>query len=161
MQRLRCRGRQQILQKITGLNPDQKQVGEPRAAALPVELAQPPQQALDTDEITIGMPEGVLQQERAVAAAQFDFQRLGLAKHAGRIETVENGSQRMNQSESHRGVGWAPERWQRFGAGDRTGGSLPGAGLGCRRGRWVGEWWSGGFQRIQWVGLTNKASDAV
>ena len=83
--------RQEILQKIRRFNAHAAQIRQPGAAALAVQFAEPAQQSLDPDEIPFRMPPGIFDQERGIAAAEFDFQRLRFGKQLRQIQPLDDG----------------------------------------------------------------------
>ena len=83
-------GRHEIFQKIAGFDAHAAKVGEAGAAAFAVEFADPSAETFDADEVAFGMRRGVAEEEGGVAAAEFDFEGLGLREKGGEIERFED-----------------------------------------------------------------------
>jgi len=90
--------RQQALEEIGGFYPNAAQVGQARSPAFSIRLANPAQQSFDADEIMRGILPRVFDQERAIAAAQFDFERLLGGEQSGEIDPFQDGRQFVNQT---------------------------------------------------------------
>lgn len=97
--------RQQVFQKIGGFDAHSAEIGEGGAAGLAVELAEAAKQAFDAQKIALVMQFGVIDKERTIAAAQFDFERLGLRKHFRQIQSFQDGSDGVNQGIRRLGQG--------------------------------------------------------
>ena len=97
MQRRGRKRRQEVLQKIRRLDANAAQIRQPGAATFAVQFLDATEETFDTDEIHCRVPAGVFNEERAVAAAEFDFQRLRLLKKFRQDEPLDNGTQLDNQ----------------------------------------------------------------
>jgi len=67
---------QEVFEEVGRLDAHPAQVRQPGAPAFAVQLADASKQSFHPDEVDLGMPRGVVNEERAVAAAQFHFDRL-------------------------------------------------------------------------------------
>ena len=72
---LRARGRQQVFEEVADLDAHEAEVREAEAAADFVRLADAPEQALDAEEVPRRILSRPLDEEGAVAAAEFNFER--------------------------------------------------------------------------------------
>ncbi len=97
----RARG-EKPFEKIGGFNAKGADVGETRALAFALELAQAAQKPLDAEKIPIRMKRGILREKGAVAAAKLDFQRLACGKETGQVQPLGDGVERGNDG---RGLG--------------------------------------------------------
>ena len=96
VKRMNRSGRQQELQKISGLDAQQPEVLQSRAPSFAIQLAQPPEQSFDCKEVPVGASVGPLGEERAVATAQFHFQRPGPAEHLRQRQALDPGGRTVD-----------------------------------------------------------------
>ena len=78
--------RQQVLKEVGRFDPHPPKTGQPVSPGFTVHFADAPEQALDADEAPFGVLDRVLDQEGAVAAAQFHLQRLGGWEQGGTVK---------------------------------------------------------------------------
>src|SRR5581483_2575824 len=86
-----------IFDQVGGFDAQAADIREASAAGFAVELAQAAEEPFDTEEIVIGMQAGVIDEERAVAAAEFHFERGGRGKELREVEAIDDRSQFVNE----------------------------------------------------------------
>src|SRR6267378_3334295 len=86
-----------MFKEIGAIDAHATHVRQPGATPFAIQLAHPPQETLDTDEVEFRMKPGVAGQEGGVAASQFHFQRLFRWKQRREMETFHYRRKLINQ----------------------------------------------------------------
>ena len=97
MDRVQRPRRQQVLEYVRRLGPEEPEILQLGAMSLTVELGDAPEQPLQRDDVPAGMGQGVLQCERPVAGAKLQFQRLLRREQRGQVDRLDGRSDRVNQ----------------------------------------------------------------
>ena len=97
MQRSRTARWQQIRQQIRALDPHTAHVGESEATAFAIHFIDASHEAFHSDEVRLRIQSRVFDEERRVAAAEFDFHWLLRRKQFLYIHPFENGFKLIDQ----------------------------------------------------------------
>jgi hypothetical protein len=90
-------GGEEKLEEIGGFDPKQAEVGEIAARGFAIRLAQAPEEPFDAENIVVGVGARVMNEESAVATAEFDFERLLGGEKEVEVNGREDGIERMDE----------------------------------------------------------------
>ena len=83
------RGRNQKVHRVTRLDPQRPHVGQSQPLRFAVHFARPTQKPFDAEKVALGILEREPHEERAVAAAQVDLDRVRVAEQCIPIQGLE------------------------------------------------------------------------